>query len=290
MADFGDGASDSPPEDEQTPVPEATPMGPDISAVMARNEEALCQQRLEKLLPEVERARAAVKAAIETRRITREALDRYWVKMELEQSQQRVRYKQGRDLELEREEMAIRDAEGKVKGLENDYRICKNRKAAAQARLRGHTPTGSTNTGQSPGSGLPSAAHASSALPGDSKDEPLHLETIGAKVSEFRKLRKSYPDMSVQEFAEFKYYFDDKQAAARRRDGMDRPGRARPSPESARSEGSRRNIMYDRHRVERHHLGRDSRERHPRDRPSTEPRWEEKNGNSVLKRTSPSQA
>ena len=60
VADFDDGASDPPPEDEQTPAPEATPMGPGTSAVMARNEEALCQQRLEKLLPEVERARAAV--------------------------------------------------------------------------------------------------------------------------------------------------------------------------------------------------------------------------------------
>ena len=38
VADFGDGASD--PEDEQTPAPEATPMGPDTSAAMARNEEA----------------------------------------------------------------------------------------------------------------------------------------------------------------------------------------------------------------------------------------------------------
>ena len=95
----------------QTPAPEATPMGPDTSATMARNEEALYQQRLEKLLPEVKRARAAVKAAIEARRITREALDRNWVKLELEHSQQRARYEQERDLELEREEMAIRDAE-----------------------------------------------------------------------------------------------------------------------------------------------------------------------------------
>ena len=95
----------------QTPAPEATPMGPDTSATMARNEEALYQQRLEKLLPEVERARAAVKAAIEARRITREALDRNWVKLELEHSQQRARCEQERDLELEREEMAIRDAD-----------------------------------------------------------------------------------------------------------------------------------------------------------------------------------
>ena len=44
----------------------------------------------------------------------------------------------------------------------------------------------------------------------------------------------------------------------------------------------RRNIRYEHPRVERHHRGRDSRDRHPRDRPSTGPRWEEKNGSSVL--------
>ena len=69
---------------------------------------------------------------------------------------------------------------------------------------------------------------------------------------------------------------------ARRRDSMDRPGCSRPSPESAQSEGPRRNIRYDRHRVERHQRGRDSRKRHPRDRPSTGPRWEEKKGSSAL--------
>ena len=279
VADFGDGASDL--EDEQTPAAEAKPMGLDTSATMARNEEALCQQRLEKLLQEVEQARVAVKAAIEALWITREALDRKSVKLELDQSQQRARYEQERDLELEREEMAIRDAEEKVKGLEDDHRTYKNRKAAAQARLRGLTPTGSTDTGQSPSSGRPSAAPASPALPGDSTDDPPYLEIIGAKFSEFRKLRESYPDMSVKEFAELEFYFDDKPAAERRRDSTDRPGRARPPPESARSEGPRR---QDSHRVERHQRGRDSRERHqrgrdsrerhPRDRPSTGPRWE----------------
>ena len=272
VADFGDGASDPPLEDEQTLAAEATPMGPDTSATMARNDEALCQQRLEKILPEVERARAAVKAAIEALRITREALDRNGVKLELEQSQQRARYEPERDLELEREEMAIRDAEKKVKGLEDDYRTYKNLKAAAQARLRGLTPTGSTDTGQSPSSGRPSTAPASPALPGNSTDEPPYLEAIGAKFSELRKLRKSYPDMSVQKIAELKFNFDDKQAAARRRDSTDRPGRVRASPESTRSEGPRRSTRYDSHRVERHQGGRDSRERHPRDRPSTGPR------------------
>ena len=287
VADFGDGASDL--EDEQSPAAEAKPMGPDTSAIMARNEEALCQQRLEKLLPEVEQGRAAVKAATEALRITREALDRKWVKLELEQSQQRARYEQERDLELEREEMAIRDAEEKVKGLEDDYRAYKNRKAAAQARLRGLTPTGSTDTGQSPSSSRPSAAPASPVLPGDPTDDPPYLDIIGAKFSEFRKLQESHPDMTVKEFAELKLYFDAKPAASRRRDSADRSGRARPPPESARSDAPRR---QDSHRVERHQRGRDSRERHqrgrdsrdrhqrgrasrerhPRDRPSTGPR------------------
>ena len=77
--------------------------------------------------------------------------------------------------------------------------------------------------------------------------------------SEFRKFRESHPDMFVHKFADFKLYFDAKQAAAKRRNGMDRPGRAWPSPESARSEGPRRNIRYYRLRDERHHRARDSR-------------------------------
>ena len=263
VADFGDGASDL--EDGQTPAAEAKPMGPDTSAIMARNDEALCQQRLEQLLPEVEQARAAVKAATEALRITREALDRKWAKLELEQSQQRARYEQERDLELEREEMAIRDAEEKVKGLEDDYRAYKNRKAAVQARLRGLTPTGSTDTGQSPSSSRPSAAPASPVLPGDPTDDPPYLDIIGAKFSEFRKLQESHPDMTVKEFAELKLDFDAKPAASRRRDSADRPGRARPPPESARSDAPRR---QDSHRVERHQRGRDSRERPQRGRDS----------------------
>ena len=184
-------------------------------------------------LSEVERVRAAGGAAVEAKRIPREALDRNREKLALKQRQQLARYKQETDLELEKEDMATRDARGKVKGLQDDYCAYNNRKTAAEARLRGLTPTGSPNTGHSPGGNRPSAAPALSALPGDSKDDPTHLKTIGAGFSEFRQLRKSYPDMFVQEFADFKLYFDDKQAAARRRDGMDRPGRARPSPESS---------------------------------------------------------
>ena len=62
--------------------------------------------------------------------------------------------------------------------------------------------------------------------------------------------------------------------------------RVLPALSGERSERRPRgNIRYDRHRVERHHRGRDSRERHPRDRPSTGPRWERikiKSGSSVL--------
>ena len=57
VVDFGNGGSDPPPEDKQITAPEASPGGPDTSAAMARNEKALCQQRLETLFPEVERAK-----------------------------------------------------------------------------------------------------------------------------------------------------------------------------------------------------------------------------------------
>ena len=165
---------------------------------MAQIEVALYQQRLETLLPEVKRARAAVGAAIEAKRITREALDRNREKLALEQRQQLVRYEQERALELEREDMTIRDAREKVKGLQDDYCAYKNRKAGAEARLCGLTRTGSPNTGHSPSGDRSSAAPALSTLPADSKDDPSHLKTMGAEFSEFRQLRKSHPDMSVQ--------------------------------------------------------------------------------------------
>ena len=118
-----------------------------------------------------------MKAALETRRITREALDRYWVKLELEQSQQRVRYEQGRDLELEREEMAIRDAEGKVKGLENDYRTYKTERRPPK---RGCEDT--RRPGQPTHVSLPAvAAPASPVLPVDSKDEPPNMAPMVSK-------------------------------------------------------------------------------------------------------------
>ena len=50
--------------------------------------------------------------------------------------QQWDRYDQERVLELERGDRAILDAEERVCGLEDDYRTYKNRKAAAEVRLR----------------------------------------------------------------------------------------------------------------------------------------------------------
>ena len=47
---------------------------------------ALCEERLQTLLPEVERARAAVTTAEETKRATTEAHDRKQARLELEQS------------------------------------------------------------------------------------------------------------------------------------------------------------------------------------------------------------
>ena len=106
-------------------------------------------------------------AAVEAKRITREALDRNREKLALEQRQQLAKYEQERVLELEREDMVIRDAKGEGQ-------------TAAEARLCGLTPTGSPNTGHSPGGNRPSAAPASSTFSGDSNDDPSHLKTMGA--------------------------------------------------------------------------------------------------------------
>ena len=43
----------------------------------------------------------------------------------------------------------------------------------------------------------------------------------------------------IVERVDFNIYFDGKQKAARKRDGMDRPGRGRPSQEDARSQAPR---------------------------------------------------
>ena len=127
-----------------------------------------------------------MRAAIEARTVTREALDRKRERFTHEMKQIWDRYYQDRGVELEREDKAIRDAEGKVKCLEGDHRNYKHRSAAADAQLREHTPTGSPNTGESPGGGRPSAAPASPALSGDSKDDPPHMQKIGAEFNDFR--------------------------------------------------------------------------------------------------------
>ena len=79
------------------------------------------------------------------------------------------------------------------------------------------------------------APPVSPALPGDSKEDP-NILSIGAELTEFRKLRELDPELSMKEYVDFKIYSDGKQKAARKRDGMDRPGRGRPSQEDARSQ------------------------------------------------------
>ena len=61
VVDYGDGGSDSPMDDRQTTALEFTR----TSAAMSETERALCHSRLKMLFPEVERARAAVRAAEE---------------------------------------------------------------------------------------------------------------------------------------------------------------------------------------------------------------------------------
>ena len=142
----------------------------------------------------------------------------------------------------------------------------------------------------------------------DEEDE----RTFGlhGEMDDFRRLKsctRLYPTATPREFAESQVFA--KAVSARREDGRgseDRGedsredtadgGQAQPasgSEEEGRhgsrhgstgvlpalsGEGSERrprgNIWYDRHRVKRHQRGRDSRERHPRDRPSTGPRWD----------------
>ena len=80
-----------------------------------------------------------MKAAVETKRATKEALDRTREKLKLEMRQQWDRYDQERVLELEREDRAILDAEEKVRGLEDVYLKYKNQEAAAEVRLHEHS-------------------------------------------------------------------------------------------------------------------------------------------------------
>ena len=75
----------------------------------------------------------------------------------------------------------------------------------------------------------------SPAIPGDSKEDP-NILSISAELTEFRKLRELHPELSMKGYVNFKIYFDGKQEEARKRDGMDRPERGRPSQEDARSQ------------------------------------------------------
>ena len=94
--------------------------------------------------------------------------------------------------------------------------------------MREFIQTGPPNTGQFSGDDRPSAAPVSPALPGDSKEDP-NILSISAELTEFRKLRELHPELSMKEHVDYKIYFDGKQDAARKREGMDRPGRGRPS-------------------------------------------------------------
>ena len=196
MVDYGDGGSDSPMDDRQTTAPEFTR----TSAAMSENERALCQSRLKTLFPEVERARAAVRAAEEAGEAAKETLNREREGLKLETKQMWARYEQRRALEFERVAKAIRDAKAKVRGLEEDYVSYKNRGAAAEARLRGLVDglvqTSPPNTGQSSCDGRPSAP-VSPALPGDSKEDP-NILSISAELTKFRKLRELHPELSMK--------------------------------------------------------------------------------------------
>ena len=165
---------------------------------MNENEKIFCQQRPKTLSPEVERARATGRAAEEVRGAAREDLDREREKLKLEMKQKWARYEQGRALELKRVKKAIRDAEGQVRRLEEDYCSYKNREAAAEARLRELMQTGPPNTGQFSGEGRPSAPPVSPALPGESKEDP-NILSISAEMTEVRKLRELDPEFSMKE-------------------------------------------------------------------------------------------
>ena len=113
-----------------------------------------------------------MRAAEEAGEAAKKALDRERENLKLYTKQIWARYEQGRTLELERVAKAIRDAKGKVRGLQEDYVSYKNRGAAAEARLRGLVQTSPPNTDQSSGDCRPSAAPVSPALPEDSKEDP----------------------------------------------------------------------------------------------------------------------
>ena len=221
-------------------IPQATaPEFTRTSAAMSENERVLCQSRLKTLFPEVERARAAVRAAEEAGEAAKETLNREREGLKLETKQMWTRYEQRRALELARVAKAIHDAKAKVRGLEEDYVSYKNRGAAAEARLRGLVDglvqTSPSNTGQSSCDGRPSAAPVSPALPRDSKEDP-NILSISAELTKFRKLRELHPELSMKEYVDFRTYFDGKNEAAGKSGGMDRAESGWPSQEDPRSQ------------------------------------------------------
>ena len=130
---------------------------------------------------------------MEAKRTTTEALDRKRETLKLEMRHQWERYDQERVLELEREDRAILNAEENVRALKDDYRKYNNREAAAEVRLRAHF-----NQFSDDADACPSVAPMSPAFPDTSRADPPYLQGISAEFSEYRKLRKSYPDLTMQ--------------------------------------------------------------------------------------------
>ena len=193
VVDYGGDASDSSPEEQQgkAPLQEATPTAED-------REITLCEERLLTLFPEVERARAAVTTAEEAKKDTTEALDRKRARLELEQQQQRDRYEQKRALELDREERAIYDAQGRVRRLEEDYRSYKHRRAVTEARSSGIRASDGADARPSV-----TPAPIAPALPKTSGADSSPLDKLSSDFTEYRHLSKSHPDLSMLEFAHF---------------------------------------------------------------------------------------
>ncbi|CAM9264647.1 unnamed protein product [Ascophyllum nodosum] len=249
VVDYGGDASDSSPEEQQGKAlpQDATPTAED-------REITLCEERLQTILPEVERARAAVTTAEEAKRATIEAPDRKRARLDLEQQQQRDRYVQERALELDREDKAVNDAQGKVRGLEEDYRSYKNRKAAAEARSSGIQASDGADA-------RPSVTPAPIALPKTSGADTTSLDQLSAEFREYRHLRESHPDLSMREFVDFKFHLGARRGGTVRREGANR----RRLQERARAESPPRHGNFDRSRGERHRRGdsRNPRERRP---------------------------
>ena len=166
----------------------------------------------------------AVTTAEEAKKVTTEALDRKRARLRLEQEQLWDRYEQERTLELDREDRAIFDAQGRVRGLEEDYRSYKNRKAAAGARSSRKSIRASDGADARPSVTL---APVASALPETSGADCTRLNKLSAEFREDRHLRKSHPDLTMREFADFKFHLEAKRGGTARGEGANRSGRGR---------------------------------------------------------------